>query len=787
MSEPAFEQRQLRTEDDRLLRGRARFVDNVHLDRMVHGVFVRSTQAHARIVAINAKAALAAGAIAVFTAQDLPFNDRPWVVRYWHPNIRNGLPRILAANRVRYVGEPVAFVVAANRYLAEDFAQLVEIAYEPLPVIATFADAMADDTARLHSEWIANVAAEFAHKRGDAARALRDSARRVRRQFSFARQAPVPLETRGVVADFDAEGNALTVWLSTQPHYNARQNFASLLGLPEANIRVIAEDVGGGFGSKSRPYPEEIVAAHASRVLRRPVKWIEDRFENLQATTHSRAMQVDLEIGCDGEARFTAMKASVLVDIGAYVYTSGIATAEVAAAHLPGAYRFPEIDIDVRCVGTNKTPIGTYRGAGQPEAAFPLECLIDVLAKELGMAAADLRRRNLVAPKDLPYPVGTTLFGNAMAYENADFPDALERAVEASGYNETVDVEPDGARLAYGLACGVETAGLVNFESAQVRIDGDGTVTVASGISSQGQGQRTTYAQVCAETIGVPFESVRVHLGDTQLIPFGRGAFAARGAVMGANAVLGAAQRMRARILALAGTLLQCAEANLTIAEGRISYRDGRSTALSIGDVARAVAPGGPLFDGEPALQTTYVYEARNALTSGLSVHVARIRLDPRTGFFGVLDYVVVHDAGRALNRMIVDGQIAGGVADGVGGAVFSEMIYDRDGQLLTGSLADYLVVTAPEVPRIRVIHADSPSGTNPLGVRGVGESGIIPVAAVLANAVARAIDPINTGHEGELFTVPLTPERVFRACRLAARHVAAGARPWKACVVQVK
>jgi carbon-monoxide dehydrogenase large subunit len=771
-----LERRQLRTEDARLLRGRARFVDNVHLDRMVHGAFVRSTMAHAKIVSINPGPALDAGALAVFTAQNLPFNDRPWVVRYWHPNIRNGLPKFLAVDRVRYVGEPIAFVVAASRYLAEDFAQLIEIEYESLPVIATAADAMASGAERLHAEWIGNIAAAFEQRRGDAARALAESARRIRRRFSFGRQAPIPLEPRGVVAAFDAERNELTVWQSTQPHYNARQNFASLLGIPEQNVRVIAEDVGGGFGSKSRPYPEEIVAAHASRALQRPVKWIEDRFENLQATTHSRAIQVDIEIGCDRDARFTAMKAAILVDIGAYVFTSGIATAEVAAAHIAGAYRFPNIDIAVRCVGTNKTPIGTYRGAGQPEVAFPLECLVDVLAKELGIAAAELRRRNLVQTKEMPYTVGTVLFGNPMTYESADFPSALERAIEESGYHEKVQIEPNGDRVAYGLACGVETAGLVNFESAQVRVDTDGTVTVSSGISSQGQGQMTTYAQVCAETLGVTFEAVRVRLGDTGLVPFGRGAFAARGAVMGANAVLGAAQRLRARILAHAGTLLQCADTSLVIENGRVMYRDGRATELTIGDIARAVAPGGPLFDGEPALQTAHVYEARNVLTSGFSVHVARVRLDPRTGFFRVLDYLVVHDAGRTLNRMIVDGQMAGGVADGIGGAMFSEIVYDNEGQLLTGSLADYLVATAPEVPRIRVVHADSPSGTNPLGVRGVGESGIIPVAAVLANAVARAIDPIRTGYEQELFMVPLTPERVFSACRLAARNRGADA-----------
>jgi carbon-monoxide dehydrogenase large subunit len=354
----------LRKEDARLLRGRARFVDNVQLDRMAHGAFVRSPLPHAEVVAIDASRAMAAGAIAVLTARDLPFNDQPWIVRYWHSSIRNGLPKFLALDRVRFVGEPVAFVVATDRYRAEDFARLVDVDYRPLPAIATIDDAIAAGSQLLHSEWIGNIAATFEHRHGDPARALAGSVRRARRQFRFPRQAPVPLETRGVVAEFDVGRDALTIRLSTQPHYNVRQNLSTLLELPEENVRVIAEDVGGGFGSKSRPYAEEIIVAHASRILNRPVKWIEDRLENLQATTHSRAMNVALEIGCDEQGGLTALKAEISADIGAYVFTSGIATAEVAAAHIAGAYRFPNIAVAVRCIGTNKTRWEPIAGLG---------------------------------------------------------------------------------------------------------------------------------------------------------------------------------------------------------------------------------------------------------------------------------------------------------------------------------------------------------------------------------------------------------------------------------------
>jgi len=761
-------QHPLRREDARLLRGRARFVNNIDLPGMVHGAFVRSPFAHAEIDAIDPARALAAGALAVLTGRDLPFNDQRWIVRYWHPSIRNRLPKFLAADRVRFVGEPVAFVVAVDRYRAEDLAQLVDVEYRPMPAVADIESATAEGATLLHPQWSGNVAAELKHHKGDASRALQTSAHRTRRRFRFARQAPVPLETRGAIADFDNERQLLKIWLSTQPHYNARQNLAALLGLPEHAVRVICEDVGGGFGSKSRPYAEEAIVAHASRMLCRPVKWIEDRLENLRATTHSRAMDVELEVGCDADGRLTALNAEIFVDIGGYVFTSGIATAEVAAAHIAGGYRFPDIAIAVRCIGTNKTPIGTYRGAGQPEVAFALECLLDVLAKEIGLPAAALRARNLVRPHEMPYRVGTSLLGHDLVYENADFPCALASALEAAGYNERVEIAADGDRIAYGIGCGVETGGLVNFESARVRVDPDGTVAVASGISSQGQGQSTTYAQVCADALGVPFDSVSVRLGDTELLPFGRGAFAARGAVMGANAVLGAAQRVRAKLLAHAAVLLQCSADELEIADGQLRFRDGRATDLTVGAVARAVAPGGALFDGEAALEASHIYEARQPLTSGFSVHVAKVRVDPGTGCVRVVDYVVTHDAGRALNRMIVDGQVIGAVADGIGGAVFSELIYDADGQLLTASLADYLVASAPGIPTIRVLHVDSPSNTNPLGVRGVGEGGIIPVAAALANAVARAIDPTGIGHEQALFSLPLRPDRVLAACRRA-------------------
>jgi carbon-monoxide dehydrogenase large subunit len=758
----------LRREDGRLLAGRARFVDDVHLDRMLHAVFIRSPMPHAEIVSIDASEALAAGALCVITARDLPFNEKPWVVRYWHPSIRNGMPKFLADDRVRFVGEPIAIVVARTRYEAEDTAAFVRVGYRQLPAIVSVEGALAPGAPQLHPEWPNNIAASFGHSQGDPNGALTAAAHRVRRKFRFMRQTPLALETRGIVADYDEGRGGLTVWMSTQAHYNVRQNLSSVLDIPEYQVRVIAEDVGGGFGAKSRTYAEELVVSHASRVLRRPVKWIEDRFESFQATTHSRAIDTDLELGCDGEGRFTAIKALVTTDLGAYVFTSGVVTSEVAAAHIMNGYKIPSFAFEVRCIGTNKTPIGTYRGAGQPESCFPTECLVDVLAKEMGLSSAELRRRNLVRPADLPFEPGTTLTSGKVKFESGDFPGMLDISVAASEYTEAVEITDEGNRIAWGLACGVEVSGVVNFETANVRVDILGNVTVMSGMTTQGQGQLTTYAQVCAEVLGVDFDRVRVQMGDTALVPFGRGAFASRGAIFGANAVLGAAEVLRAKILAHAGTLLQCDPASLTVEHGIVKYANGEATNLDVAKIAQAAGPGGPLFAGEAALEAQFVYKADNPITYGINVHACKVRLDPRTGFFRLLDYVVAHDAGRALNPIIVQGQIVGGVADGIGGALFSEMIYDPEGQLLTGSLADYLVVTAPEVPRIRLVHMETRPTTNPLGVRGIGEGGVIPAGAAIANALARAIDPKNSGHEAPLLTLPLKPERVFAACQIA-------------------
>ena len=757
-----------RREDERLLIGRARFTDDIRLDRMAHAAFVRSPVAHAGIGAIDTDPALKAGALLVLTAEELPFIEKSLILRYAHPSVRHAMMPFLARGRVRFVGEPVALVVAESRYEAEDFAALVEVDYRPLPAVASTAAALAENAPALHADWPGNVAASFRHETGDTDAAFARCAGRIARKFEFGRQAPVPLENRGCVADFDAGRDFLTLYISTQTHYAVRQNLAWLLDLPADGIRVIAEDVGGGFGSKSRPYTEEVTVSHASRVLGRPVKWIEDRFEHFQATTHSRSTETELEIGYDGEGRILAMKGRLLVDVGAYIFTSGIITAEVASGHCAGPYRIADISLEVVCVGTNKTPLATYRGAGQPEATFPLETMLDTVARELGLSATEIRARNLVTPADMPYTPHIPYAGPKCRFESGDFPALLERAVAGSGYCERVEAIGANERAAWGLACGIESTGFIGFESAEVRIDGAGNATVFSGMTSQGQGQATTYAKVCAETLGADESRVTVRMGDTQLLPFGRGAFASRGAVVGANAVAGAASQLREKVLVHAGILLQEKPEVLTVAAGDILRSNGERTGLSLGDIAQATVPGGPLHEGQPALSAQFIFDTEQTLTFALSVHAVRLAVDMRTGIYRILDYCIVHDIGRHLDPAIVEGQVVGGAVEGIGGAMFAELLYDDDGQLLTGTLADYPLIGAAEAPRIRLDHVQTVPTTNPLGVRGVGEGGVIPVAAAIANALCRAIDPGGNGHIDPLCRVPLRPEAVLRAIRLA-------------------
>jgi carbon-monoxide dehydrogenase large subunit len=763
---PGFDAR--RREDPPLLTGRGLFVADVARRGTLEACFVRSPHAHATIRAVDPGPAVAEGALLVLTAAELPFGDRALLPRRWHPAIRGGTPPPLARERVRYVGEPLALVVAADGYRARDLAERVRVVYAGAPAVVTPEAAREPGAPRIHETWAGNVAARLEQRVGDAAAALLAAPRRLRHRFRFPRQLPVPLEPRGCLAEPGTPAGGLTLWDSTQVTYHTRANLAALLDLPEALVRVVAPDVGGGFGAKSRTYWEEILVAHAAMRLGRPVRWIEGRLEHLTATTHSRDATVDLEVGYDRDGRLRAARCRAVVDVGAYVHGNGVITAEVLAAQLPGAYRLPDYDAEVLCVGTHKTPLATYRGTGQPEATLAMERMLDLIAKDLGLDPVGVRMRNLLHPAELPYRPGTVLAGAPVVLESGDFPAVLARAVELARERPPVALGPDEA-LGVGWALGLEVTGLGGPESARVRVGGDGRVEVSSGLTTQGQGQATTLARVCGEVLGVEPDAVAVRLGDTALLPTGKGSFASRGAVVGASAVAEAAARVRQRAVAEAARLLEASPGDLMSQGGRIHPRGSPARGVTLGEVVQGLGAAGVALEAE-------VLFAPAALggTYALSAHVATVAVDRLTGACRVLDYAVVHDVGRRLHEAIVDGQVHGGVVEGLAGALLAEMVYDAEGQPLTGSLMDYPLASAALGPPIRIAHLEIRPATNPCGVRGVGEGGTIPVAAAVANAVSRALGEHLHGGEALLCTLPLTPERILRALA-AARAPAAG------------
>lgn len=743
-----------RAEDPDLLTGRAAFTGDIRLPSMVEAIFIRSPYAHADILSIDATRALEAGALAFFAAKDLPFIHRHLITRYWHPAIRGGLPPLLAIDRVRYVGEPVAIVVAKDRYQAEDLAALVEVDYRELPVIASTERAAEPDSAALHEDWPGNIAAELENVVGDAAEAINAAPHRIRERFTFARQTPLPLETRGCVADFRSDGS-ITVWSSTQVHYNVRNNIAEILDIPEDKVRVVAEHVGGGFGSKSRPYAEEVLISHTSRALGLPVRWIEDRLENLQATTQSRGTESEIEVGFDPSGRVSALRGTLIVDVGAYIFTSGIVTAMTASGMCAGPYRIENIDLKVRCVGTNRTPLATYRGAGQPEATFPLERLMDRVADVVGLSPLEVRLRNIVHPKHMPHQPSIPFAGPDAAFDSGDYPAILRQAASMADLTAPPARSRNGGYACWGLACGIEVTGFITGEEARAQLNADGTVSVWTGMTSQGQGQRTTYAKVCADILGVDWKKVSVHLGDTDLVTLGRGAFASRGAVIGANAVAGAAARLKEKICELGATLLQTAPGELICTDGAVKHPDS-DQAIDIAEIARAnLAELGDVKADQ--LTAQFVYDAPGSMTFAFSAHAAHVFLEPETGSIRVLDYVVAHDSGRPLDTVIVDGQIAGGIVDGIGGALFAEVHFDDQAQPLSGTLADYLTIGSVEAPTIRSAHLNTPAETNPLGVRGVGEGGVLPVAPAIANALAKINTHVPIFSENALNAIPIT------------------------------
>jgi aerobic carbon-monoxide dehydrogenase large subunit len=749
-----------RVEDPRLLRGQGAFIEDLDLPRGLSVAFVRSQYPHARLadVALNAARGVP-GVAAAFDGRELGVPRIHAVVN--HPALRPCQQPCLADGVVRYVGEPIAVVAAETRAQADDGAAAVEVDYEPLEPIASAEAAVADAAARLHPELGDNLAGSFSVRVGEPEQAFATADRIVKGRFYVQRYSGMPLETRGVAAAWDAGRNELTLWSSTQWPHTLREALSVIVDLPEHKIRVIAPDVGGGFGIKQDIYPEEVALALLTRRIGRPVKWVETRREHLSTAVHAREQWHDIELAVRNDGTILGMRCDVLSDQGAYTRSLGILCPSLTAAGLPGPYRFYNYLCNVRVALTNKAPAAAYRGAGQPEAVFATERIVDRLAQELGMDPAEVRRKNFIRADEFPWDVGTESAQVPVVYDSGAYAAGLERALELAEYQRWRREQaaerargPAGRRLGIGLAAYVMLTGLGPHESSSVRVDPSGAIAMVTGASPHGQGTATALAQIVADELGVAPSAVSVAHGDTSAIAYGVGTYASRNAVVAGNAAFVAARQVKHKALALAAHLLEAADADLEVVDGCVQVRGAPGRRISLGELARAAAPDKSLPAGmEPGLQSTHYFLApRATFASGL--HVAVVEVDPETLAVEILEYAVVSDAGPLINPMIVDGQVVGGVAQGIGGALFEELAYDEYGQFVSSSLLDYCMPTARQIPPVKIAHLYTPSPLNPLGVKGLGEGGAMAPPAAIANAVEDALGV-------SIDATPITPSRL--------------------------
>ncbi|MYZ47554.1 xanthine dehydrogenase family protein molybdopterin-binding subunit [Propylenella binzhouense] len=741
-----------RIEDDALLRGRARFVDDIHLPGMLEAAFVRSPHAHAAIRGIDTAAAAAVpGVVAVFTAGDLVphLTAERLVVGLPSPSYRLEVDRpVLASDEVVHVGEPVAIVVAASRYVAEDAAALVEIDYDPLPVAENCRDALADDAPRVHSREPHNLVAAFDMAYGDIDQAFARAPHVLRESFWQHRGVAHSMECRGVVAAHDPIGNRLTVWSSTQTPHPAKRLICALLGRDDEEVRVVAPDLGGGFGPKLVFYPEEIVVPLASILLGRPVKWIEDRREHFVATTQERDQYWDMAIAIDGDGRILGIRGSLIHDHGAYT-ARGVNVPYGSAVTVPLPYNVPAYRLDVKLALTNKVPVTPIRGAGQPQATFVMERLLDRVARELGLDRAEVRRRNLVHADQMPCEKPLKLRGGTfVALDSGDFPTAMADVLAKTGWADfrarQEAARAAGRHIGIGLANYVEGTGRGPFEPVKVRVTSNGRIRVASGATAMGQSTQTMLAQIVADQLGGDMANVSVTTGDTAAINLGFGGFNSRQAVMAGNSAHAAAMKVRKKILKAASAMLEVAEDDLEIVGTRVALKGVSEHGIALGAIARALdgSPGYKLpGDLEPGLEAEeHVIVHDMAFSSGSAV--AEVEVDVDTGAVTVTRFTLAHDCGRMINPMIVDGQVVGGIVHGIGNALFEWMGFDAEAQPVTTNFGEYLLVTATEIPEIEILHRQSPSPLNTLGVKGVGESGVIPTPAAIISAVEDALSP---------------------------------------------
>ena len=756
-----------RKEDPALLRGAGQFIDDIHLPDMLHAAFVRSPYAHARIGKIDKTAALALpGVHAVLTHADLPQaardNTLPLLVP--HPAIKLvKLPYALAKDETCYAGEPVACVVADSRYIAEDAAQLVEVDYEPLPAVNDCRAALNEGAPLAHSGAESNIAARFPLKVGDADKAFLGAAHVFREKIYQHRGGPFFMECRGIVAEYDTHHDAYTLHVASQGPHRIKRSMMEVFGFADHQIRVVTPDVGGGFGPKGSFYPEYVDVAAAAALLHRPVKWIEDRRENFLCTHQERDQYWDMEIAVDANAKIIGVRGQLIHETGAYV-PWGIVLPWITATTVPGPYVVPHFKLDVLSVFTNKIQTTPVRGAGRPEAVTTMERLMDRVAHELKLDRAEVRRRNFIQPEQMPYKVGIIFRdGRPVTYDSGDYPACLAAALKTSDYDSFAQrqtaARAQGRYLGIGMANAVEATGLGPYESATVRVATSGKITIYTGATPQGQAHKTTLAQIASDQLGVDFNDIEVVTGDTSMNALGMGTFAARSAVTAGNSVHVAALEVAAKAKKIAAGMMECVEDDLELADGFVRLKSAPDVKKSLREISvRAFGmPGFSMAAGlSPGLEHTAHFLPDQSVYSN-GAHVAEVEVDIETGEVKILRYTVAHDCGRVINPMVVNGQVIGGVAHGVGNALYEQLMFDDNAQPLTTNFGEYLLPMATDVPRVDLVHLETPSPLNPLGVKGAGEGGTISAIGAIISAVEDALSPFGV----KISEAPITPQRI--------------------------
>ena len=752
-----------RREDPRLITGTATYVDDIKMPGMYYAAIVRSPHAAAKIRSVDtATAAAHKGVAAVFTGKDIdPSHTVPCGASL--PDLRVPHHTILATDRVYYVGHPVAVVVATDRYVAADAADLIEVAYEVLQAVADPEKALAPGAPAVHPQWPDNIAFNFHQEGGDVDKAFAEAGVVVKQRITSQRLIPNPMETRGVVADWRAAERALTVYTSTQAPHLVRSLLAQILGLDENRLRVVAPEVGGGFGCKIDTYAEEILMAFVAMKIHKPVKWIESRRENFMCTIHGRGHVDFYEVAATRDGTITGIKVKIIQDLGAFLSLLTPAIPTLSVLMLPGLYRTQNIRADVVGAFTNCMATDAYRGAGRPEATHGIERMVDILAAELKMDPAEIRLKNFVHNDEFPFPTATGL-----VYDSGDYAAPLKKAMEIAGYEKLRQEQAEARRAGKLMGIGLSTYGEIcafgpspatpagGWESATVKIEPSGTITVMTGISPHGQGEETTFAQITADELGVGIDDVLVLHGDTSVVQYGIGTFGSRSTAVGGTAVYFALQDLKAKIKKFGAMMLESDD--VSFSGGRcVDNKTGKS--VSFKEIAFASYRAMKLPPNtEPGMVSTHFWEPPN-FTFPFGAHLVVTDVDRDTGAIAIRRYVAVDDCGKIINPLIVDGQVHGGVAQGLGQALWEQAVYDDNGQLITGEFMDYTMPRAHMMPWIESGHTVTPTPVNPLGVKGVGEAGTIGASPAVVNSVVDALSPLGVRH----IDMPLTPEKIWK------------------------